>query len=269
MEFLNIKYLLILLLFIPQDEQSVIIYRQDKIDRIEIYAKNNNIYPVTVEVNFELQNLKPTEKLPYTTELRARENANILDLQKEGKNKEWNYRSSLRYFMGSVQARHDNRYAYKLPFAKGQSYWLSQGFNGSFSHQGDLKHSLDFQMDESTPVYAARGGIVVSAVGEHSIGGPTEDFMEFANHITIMHSDGTFADYSHLMHEGVEVAVGRQVQKGQLIGYSGATGYATGPHLHFVVKKAKKGGGYESIPVRFTTKDGIQYLNEGNFYMGY
>lgn len=93
--------------------------------------------------------------------------------------------------------------------------------------------------------------------------------MEFANYITVLHNDGTFADYSHLRYKSVIVQLGQQVERGQIIGYSGATGYATGPHLHFVVKKAKKGGGFISIPVEFTTLKGIQELREGEKYVGY
>ena len=57
-------------------------------------------------------------------------------------------------------------------------------------------------------------------------------------------------------HNGVLVKNGEKVEKGQLIGYSGNTGFTRGPHLHFVVRKEKDIAipiffeGYESKPVK-------------------
>ncbi|MEX2362045.1 MAG: M23 family metallopeptidase, partial [Balneolaceae bacterium] len=140
---------------------------------------------------------------------------------------------------------------------------------GAYSHKGDLRYSLDFSLSLSDEIYAARGGVVVALEESNDRGGSLVQYMEYANYITILHDDGTFADYSHLMKNGVDVEIGQKVRMGQLIGFSGATGYASGPHLHFVVKKTKKGGGYISIPIKFTTKDGIISLQEGQSYLGY
>ncbi|MTI88218.1 MAG: M23 family metallopeptidase [Balneolaceae bacterium] len=261
-----IPFLLLLVAF--QEKDSVTLFTQDKKDHIEVFAHNADIYPVTIEVFFNLENLKANKKLPYITTLNPNQRKHIVDLMKM-KDKNWNFESSIRYYMGSIYARHDDRHAYTLPFAKGAEYRLTQGFNGRFSHKGDLRHALDFQMKEGTEVYAARAGKVVTVTEKYILGGGTKEYIDYANYITIIHDDGTFGDYSHLRKNGAVVSVGDNVSAGQLIGYSGSTGFATGPHLHFVVKKTKKGGGYISIPVKFTTKSGIIFLREGNTYRGY
>lgn len=262
-----------LILLIPglffQDNGEVEVYRVEKEDRLEVFARNTKTYPVTIELNIQFENLKPDKNLPYTAVISPRDNTKIMELTYTDLEKGWEYRSSYRYYMGDVFARHNDSFAYRLPFPKGDSYRITQGFGGGFSHGGELQHALDFDMPEGTPIYAARPGTVVMLEEGNTEGGPTEDMMEFANFITVIHDDGTFADYSHLRHNGVNVQVGQQVRMGQLIGYSGATGFATGPHLHFVVKKTKKGGGFISIPVKFTTTKGIIQLEEGGTYVGY
>lgn len=270
----SIKWIVCWLVLFPasgmaQNTGNVEIYRVEQDDRLEVFVKNTNIYPVTVEVDLKIENLTPSKNLPYTTTIPPRNNKKIMDLRYANKAEGWRFSSSFQYYMGNIFAQHNNSFAYRLPYPKGDSYRVTQGFGGEFSHSGELQHALDMNMPEGTPVYAARGGTVVMMEEGNSLGGASEDMMQYANYITVMHDDDTFADYSHLRHNGVNVELGQQVRMGQLIGYSGATGFATGPHLHFVVKKAKRGGGFVSIPVRFTTTKGITELKEGETYIGY
>lgn len=254
---------------VAQNSSAVEVYRVEREDRLEVYAKNSNIYPVTIELDLRIENLTPDKKLPYTTMISPRNDKKLMDLTFDNKEEGWGYRSTFRYYMGNIFARHNDSFAYRLPYPKGDSYRVTQGFGGEFSHMGELQHALDIDMPEGTAIYAARGGTVVMMEEGNSIGGASRDMMPYANFITIMHDDDTFADYTHLRHNGVNVELGQKVRMGQLIGYSGATGFATGPHLHFLVKKAKEGGGFISIPVRFTTTKGITELQEGETYIGY
>jgi murein DD-endopeptidase MepM/ murein hydrolase activator NlpD len=52
--------------------------------------------------------------------------------------------------------------------------------------------------------------------------------------VQIYHRDGIETLYGHL--SGFAVKAGDKVKKGQVIGYEGATGEATGPHVHFEVR---------------------------------
>ncbi|HET8866661.1 MAG TPA: M23 family metallopeptidase [Gracilimonas sp.] len=265
-------FLFLLLLFSSaflQHSTTVELYKEEKEDHIEIYARNQNVYPVTIEIELEIENLRPDKNPPYLYTVDPGRDQKIMDLFYEDKSAGWKYRSGYQYYMGDINARHNNSFAYRLPYHRGESYKVDQGFGGQFSHQGELQYALDFNMPMGTAIYAARNGKVVMMEENSDKGGPSANMMEFANFITIMHDDGTFADYSHLKYQGANVRIGQQVQMGQVIGYSGATGYATGPHLHFVVKKTKRGGGFTSIPVKFATKDGIIQLREGDTYIGY
>jgi len=83
---------------------------------------------------------------------------------------------------------------------------------------------IDFGATSGTPIRAAAAGRVVQAGAMSGYG----------NVVVIDHGGGLATLYAH--QSRVAVAAGTQVQAGQVIGYVGATGYATGPHLHFEVR---------------------------------
>ena len=83
-------------------------------------------------------------------------------------------------------------------------------------HQG-----VDLSADANTPVYASRGGKVSAATYGSAAG----------YYVKINHLDGFSSIYMHL--NNYVVSAGQNVSQGQLIGYVGKTGVATGYHLHF------------------------------------
>ena len=79
----------------------------------------------------------------------------------------------------------------------------------------------DIAAPEGTPVYAALDGEVAAAgVGEMS-----------GNYVRLSHGGGVETLYCHL--SAVNVTPGVAVRRGDVIGFVGETGLATGPHLHF------------------------------------
>ncbi|CAN5788382.1 hypothetical protein BH09MYX1_BH09MYX1_47530 [soil metagenome] len=88
-------------------------------------------------------------------------------------------------------------------------------------------NGVDFAAPSGTPVYAAASGIVKSA-GD---GGPC------GNMVQINHPNGLTSAYCHLSRIAPGLYAGEHVETRQLVGYVGQTGRATGPHLHFAVKR--------------------------------
>lgn len=104
---------------------------------------------------------------------------------------------------------------------------------------------VDFDLPAGTPILAAADGKVVRA-GENG---------DFGICVTLSHDWG-ISLYAHL--QSVKVVAGRRVKRGECLGISGATGFVTGPHLHFAVKPAgaDEQNGYQGFvdPVPYIKK---------------
>ncbi|MGB9723541.1 MAG: peptidoglycan DD-metalloendopeptidase family protein [Chloroflexia bacterium] len=93
------------------------------------------------------------------------------------------------------------------------------GWTGKRWHTG-----LDIATSWGTPIYSAAAGTVISAGWHGDLG-----YM-----VAIDHGEGWVTRYGHMAGEPV-VSVGQWVERGQLIGYIGCTGWCTGPHVHFEI----------------------------------
>ncbi|MEU5961892.1 M23 family metallopeptidase [Micromonospora parva] len=89
---------------------------------------------------------------------------------------------------------------------------------------GTLHAGIDLALPSGTPIRAAAAGTVTQA-GDASDG--------YGNSVFVDHGNGYLTHYAH--QSRIAVTVGQKVKAGQVIGYEGATGDATGPHLHFEV----------------------------------
>ena len=94
---------------------------------------------------------------------------------------------------------------------------------------------LDFYLPQGTPIIAARLGIVTETENRYNKASDKRSFMPKCNYVYIRHSDGEESVYAHLAFGSFRVRVGQQLRRGQILGLSGQTGYATYPHLHFGV----------------------------------
>jgi len=93
---------------------------------------------------------------------------------------------------------------------------------------------IDIGVPVGTPVQAALSGTVL-AVGNTDVKAPDGRMCySFGKWVMLQHANGLDTLYAHLSDNTI-VSKGESVTTGQLIGYSGMTGYATGPHLHFGV----------------------------------
>ncbi|MFI0154406.1 M23 family metallopeptidase [Streptomyces lydicus] len=118
-------------------------------------------------------------------------------------------------------------------------YQASSGLWSSGSHTG-----IDFHAASGTSVHAVGAGTVVEA----GWGGA------YGNNIVIKMHDGTYTQYGHL--SSIGVSVGQTVTPGQQIGLSGATGNATGPHLHFEARTTPDYGS-DIDPVAYLRAHGV------------
>ncbi len=88
------------------------------------------------------------------------------------------------------------------------------------------QHSgLDIGVGKGTPVMAAEAGYV-GTVGRNT--------KWYGNYVMLIHSSNLSTLYAHFT--SVAVSPDSYVSKGQIIGYSGNTGFSSGPHLHFEVR---------------------------------
>jgi murein DD-endopeptidase MepM/ murein hydrolase activator NlpD len=155
------------------------------------------------------------------------------------------------------QAMHDTAYVYSLPYARGTSHRVWQGYHSFFSHWGNL--ALDFKMKPGTVIHAARGGVVAGIKDGFKAGGVGRRYAGKENAIVIRHSDSSYAHYLHIKNRGALVRLGDTIKQGQPIAISGNTGFSAFPHLHFEVTCSPHKATNE-IPVRFYTRKGATFL---------
>jgi murein DD-endopeptidase MepM/ murein hydrolase activator NlpD len=89
-----------------------------------------------------------------------------------------------------------------------------------------MHKGIDFAVPTGTPVMAAGAGVIQTAHWENG----------FGNFIVLNHGNGYATAYGHLSRYALGIRPGAHVRQGQVIAYSGATGLATGPHLHYEIR---------------------------------
>jgi murein DD-endopeptidase MepM/ murein hydrolase activator NlpD len=105
---------------------------------------------------------------------------------------------------------------------------IASGF-GPRTIEGSYEYhpGIDIAVPEGTPIRAALTGTVAFTEPEASSGG-------YGNYTCIDHGGGLSTCYAH--QSAFAVSAGDPVQQGEVIGYSGCTGYCLGPHVHFEVR---------------------------------
>jgi Peptidase family M23 len=125
---------------------------------------------------------------------------------------------------------------------------ITQGFGGNaqmYARFGLAGHNgLDFGVPMGTAVQAAADG-VVSRIEVEEAGG-------YGRHVRLTHEGGAMTIYAHL--DCPTVKAGQTVQRGEVIGLSGNSGFSTGPHLHFELRLPGQrdndyGGAVDPLPL--------------------
>lgn len=246
-------------------ENTFCVEVEDAGNRVEIYVRSMVDWEVTLSLDMQTANMRPDVALPLIQSVAGKQRSHAVSLKVRDIGRSWSFRYDLSWVPGDHKAQHNEGTAYELPFEKGESYMVGQGFHGKETHEG--KYAIDFQLPEGTPVHAARGGMVIETVERFEEGRLDPALKSRANFVKILHEDGTIGYYVHFRFQGVEVEAGERVQAGELIGYSGNTGYSSGPHLHFEVFAATEDLSLRTFPVQFRTAErGLTHVTSGLFY---
>lgn len=146
----------------------------------------------------------------------------------------YEYESRIEYLHDPDSVPGPKKGLLKLPFDVPAH--ITQGFGETaFARANALRYGkpfhdgTDFGLPTGTQVFSAADGIV--------IGTGNTDLMphcqSWGKWVVIRHGFGLTTLYAHL--SLVKVRLGQKIQEGELLGYSGNTGFSTGPHLHFSV----------------------------------
>lgn len=88
-----------------------------------------------------------------------------------------------------------------------------------------MHKGMDFAAPTGTPIYASGNGTIAFAGRKGGYG----------NYVQIRHNGSLSTAYAHMHRFAKNIATGKRVKQGEIIGYVGTTGRSTGPHLHYEV----------------------------------
>ncbi|MCL1825769.1 MAG: M23 family metallopeptidase [Betaproteobacteria bacterium] len=232
---------------------------------IRFVAVNNSPAILTVFFGIAGNDFNSDKDLPVTLIIDPHSSQDIVQITQA---RRWesinsNYRYSFQ--PGDAFMPPDRDARYQLPFPKGTPFLVVQGpgsgLGSLITHNNDhSRYAFDLGVPEGTPVAAAREGVVIDVKDSFTEGRPDPSFSSKANYVAIMHIDSSVAYYVHLAPRSALVRPGQQVYAGDVIAYSGNTGFSYGPHLHFDVRRAAISERGEvvhlSVPVNFYQRDG-------------
>lgn len=224
-----------------------------------VYVLFNDFWgPVQVELSLQdAMNVLTEPELPARFVIPGQTESTLLGVGALDPGRGFKYRLALSSVPGPPIAEPAQNLVLQPPFAPGDAWPVSQGFQGERTHNSpDSEFAIDIGMPLGSAVHAARAGVVMDIEEDFNSGGTDlEKYGDKANHVRILHEDGTMALYAHLDLASVVVRAGARVRAGQKIARSGNTGFSSGPHLHFVIQQ-NTGMQLISLPFLFRTRDG-------------
>ncbi|MBI5135578.1 M23 family metallopeptidase [Candidatus Uhrbacteria bacterium] len=140
--------------------------------------------------------------------------------------------------------------------------WLIEDWVAG-AHSGTVRHAIDIMVPTGTPIVAAASGLVVWVKNDGLYGGVAKKYWLQGNRVVIRHDHDEYSAYEHFKPQGVLVHVGQRVVEGELIGYSGRTGYGFLPHLHFEIFQHPSADCSEGETIKIFFKD-IGLVKDGD-----
>ncbi len=137
-----------------------------------------------------------------------------------------------------------------LPFSGSWTVW--QGFNGKWTHQGQLQHAYDFVIERDGKTYQNEGhfiedyyafnkpvnspcaGHIIKVINNlpDNIPGDVDTQNNWGNLVIIDTTHGWYAELSHFARDSIVVREGEWVEVGTKLGLCGNSGYSPQPHIH-------------------------------------
>ncbi len=207
--------------------------RGELVELTNIYAGQQKVLEVNKSEKNQLLVQTQNEEKQYQTLLAEREAAKA-KFEQELKELE----AKLKFTLDptSIPSAGSGVFAWPLDNVRiTQTFGYTQ-FAQSAAYNGQGHNGIDLGAPTGSTVRAALSGTVIA------INTQVAPMCQYGKWVLIKHANGLTTLYAHL--SVVSVNEGESVVTGQVIGHSGATGYATGPHLHFTV--------YASGAVNFT-----------------
>ncbi|MGH8050010.1 MAG: M23 family metallopeptidase [Arenimonas sp.] len=230
---------------------------------VYVYVNNRLAGPLQVQISAgsSTRNMDAWPSLPVTYVLEPKKRILLTQLQAIDNNAPMIRDLRSLRIPGDPHAIPDE-VTYSLPIDENSRWELGQEFNGEYSHHDEQnRYAVDFIVPIGTPVLAARPGVVMETIANYEGGGQNaKRYAARANFIRILHDDGSMALYAHLKENGILVNTGQRVGLGEPIGYSGNTGFSSGPHLHFALQ-INTGLRLVSIPFQMVGPQGFLPLS--------
>lgn len=257
--------------FMQREREARVRMRQEGTKQNPLYYLFNDYWgPVEVELKLSEQfNVLSEPELPARFVVPGQQELLLVGIGALDPAQGFRYRLNAATVPGPPTPTPVDGLVLRLPFPPDDAYAVSQGFNGGKTHLDDeSRYAIDIVMPEGSPVHAVREGVVMDIEEDFNTGGTDyEKYADKANHVRVLHDDGTMALYAHLQLASVIVRPGARVQAGQLLARSGNTGLSSGPHLHFAIQQ-NVGMKLISVPFEFRLADGRTVSPEEGRYVG-
>jgi murein DD-endopeptidase MepM/ murein hydrolase activator NlpD len=256
--------------YMEREPEPRVRMRQEGPKESPVYIVFNDFWgPVEIELKLlDAVNVLSEPPLPARFVVPGQTEQALLGIGAEDPRRGFQYRLQMASVPGPPGQRPATDIVLAPPFAADEQFPVSQGFQGGRTHTTpDSEYALDIVMPVGTPVLAARDGTVMDIEEDFNRGGADrEKFLDKANHVRILHEDGTMTVYAHLDLASVSVRRGARVRTGQQIARSGNTGFSSGPHLHFAVQR-NVGMELVSLPFKFQTAAGAPAAPEESRFL--
>jgi murein DD-endopeptidase MepM/ murein hydrolase activator NlpD len=257
--------------YMERDREARVRMRQEGTKQNPLYYLFNDYWgPVQVELKLsDAINVLSEPELPARFIIPGQEEQLLVGLGALDPQRGFRYRLNVDTVPGPPIAMPVDGLVVRPPFETDRAYPVSQGFDGGKTHlDEESRYAIDIVMPEGSPVHAVRDGVVMDVEEDFNVGGlDAEKYADKANHVRVLHEDGTMALYAHLALASVIVRPGARVRAGQLLARSGNTGLSSGPHLHFVIQQ-NTGMKLISLPFEFRLADGSTAMPEEGRYIG-